>query len=170
MASTGHRVYFLVSPESPVMAVITEAHKMDMAAFRAREAFAKEHGCEQWLATNERFVGLIFPGALPAGWRKTAKCAVPDSRSKIGRELQRQISEIPAGVSSIRFSSMLTEALGKEFTHCSGNRLSWPGLQKFGDDLVLIVPAGCRIFDLPGCTELKTSEYWRLLDQFPEAA
>jgi hypothetical protein len=159
------RTYFRVDAESPVMRVVEDAESRGAAFADHCRSFEREYpGVKVWTWDNARMSGLEFPegGALPDGWRFSVKrgYAVPDQRTKDGRALKKRMDSV-VGVDAMTFSQMLSRALSAQFECHVPGRIMWTVYERHGDAVVLSVPLACNP-ELPGCTELKMSEYWKL--------
>jgi hypothetical protein len=157
------RKYYRVHPDSPVMAVLKRATEQQRVFIDAMKALDAEFGGSTWTTNNARFAGIQFPGEPPHGWRKLKdrKYAVPNKRIKAGRDLDWRFHALPIGVDAWIFAGMLQKEFGRKFEHWGDGVIALPSAQKFGDVQVLGVPlpvAG----EIPGCEELKMSEYWQL--------
>jgi hypothetical protein len=168
------RTYYLVLPNSPVLSVIAAANERHKAFRLACEAFAGEFGAKRWYTTQSwdmRFLGLAFEGEPAEGWRQNKRkvYSIPDSRTKLGKEIKKRMDALPRGVAAATFSNRLSEALPAKhgYTHWGDGSVSWASFERIGDQYLLSVPTGCKA-DPPGCRELKTSEYWQLIESAKE--
>lgn len=172
------RTHYSIREDSPVLKVI-EAAIADHDAFReSARAFAREFGAARVMSSSSwtiQVLGLVFDGPPPKGWRNKKDHAVPDGKTKLGRDIKRRMRELPLGVSAMTFSSMLHEELGKKyggdgFTHWADNKVYWSCFERFEtkrpgqSGYVVGIPTACRVGDgdIPGAEELKMSEYWAL--------
>lgn len=161
------RRYYRVN-EGPVMDVINSACGIQKEFADVVRALRAEFGADVWVSNNSRFIGLSFPGDLPAGWRKSKQYAVPDKRVKAGRELDKRFRALPRGMDAVRFTGLISGALGEPYDHYDNHVIGWTIYQKFGDTWILSVPAGCKVTP-PNCDELKMSEYWALKESVSDS-
>lgn len=168
--SDRERIYFLIDATSPVMDVIRQALEIQKEFESSGRAFMHEWGVtECMLSGNDRLIGLVFKAdPNPMVWRKKKDYWVPNSRSKAGRELQNQLRDLPRGVDPMRFSSMVSAKVQKDMTYCGGGYIAWTIYHEYGEHHVLSVPSDCKISELPGCRELKMSEYWKIREEAVE--
>lgn len=156
------RKYFLVGAYSPAMQVIQKCIGEQRAFREWLELFKQEFGAsDAYTYGNARFAGLVFQGDIPEGWRQKAgkPFCVPALKSKAGREIHRRLSTYPVGVDSWRFSSML----GREYSPYADGHVYLSTYEKHGDQYILSIPAQCNVYPT-GCTPLKMSEYWRIVE------
>lgn len=163
------RSYWLIRKSSPVMKVIGEALSQQRVFEKAMNAIKVEFDASDllvwkgWAGTT--FSGLVFKGAAPDGWRKSKACFKPDGRRKEGRELIKRFDALPRGIEPPAFSSMLTKAMDIDFTFWGDGGVSWTIYEHHGASYILSVPASLKITAIPGCVELKMSDYWKLREK-----
>lgn len=160
------RNYYLVDKDSPVMGVIEKAVGYQRAFHGFLESLKKEFGaCDVMTYSHARLAGLVFDGEIPNGWRQKAgeKFCVPDARSKTGREIKKRT--YPIGVDAWRFSDML----GRGYSPYAEGHVYLTTYERYGDTYVLSVPVQCEV-EPEGCTLLKMSEYWRIVEDAKEKA
>jgi hypothetical protein len=171
------RIYYLVGDGSPVMEVIQQAISIEKRYHTAIRALQGEFpGCEVWVNSWHEVTGIGFKGPVPAGWRKLKTHWVPDRRTIAGKRVAARLDSLPKGVSAMRFSSMLSGEMYRrklisakhEFTHHGDGQISFSIFEKYGNSYVLSVPLGCKLPAMPGCTELKMSEYWQIKESVKE--
>jgi hypothetical protein len=130
------RTYFLVEPNSPVLAIIRAAEEKHQAYYKAAGEFAAEFGTDRWYATTNFSIhdvlGLAFEKGAPEGWRLNKKkgYSTPDTRAKLGKDIAKRMRELPQGVAAATFSGMLDEAFKGESKQSyqvwgEGCSLSW---------------------------------------------
>jgi hypothetical protein len=112
------------------------------------------------LMGHRRLIGLVFPGAVPEGWRGESNWAVPAARTRLGREIKKELEALPVGIGSWSFSDLL----GPAYTAYSGNQVLWTAFVRYGDKVILSIPSSCGIFP-EGCTELRISEKWKIVEE-----
>lgn len=158
------RVYWRIAKKSPVMKVITEALAIQNVFQKAMKTLKEEFKASGIMAIdNAAFSGLLFDEApIPGMWRKVKGKFVADYRTKAGRELRTRLESLPQGVDARRFSNMLGRALKLDFEYFADHCVMWTVYEHHGDAYVLSVPLGLGIKAIPGCKELKMSEYWKL--------
>ena len=151
--------YYTVSDGSPVMTVIREFEQKYREFRDAVEAMRVKHGAKEAFTYGRRgFAGLKFEGETPKGWRKRNDgICVPDSRCKAGKQIKKEVRNMPSGWDAWTFSS----ALGEGFIYFGDGAAWFSAAMKFGDKYVLRVPSASKVVP-EGCTELKMSEYWAL--------
>lgn len=119
--------------------------------------FAKLHGAEEFQVVDgfcgsRRFVGIYRDGDVPAGWKrhKSGKSLVPDTRTKRGKDIARQMESLSIG--SIKGD------IGGDFM--DGGRLHTPGYQKLGDRFIISLHA--KAAQPADGIPMKHSEFWSL--------
>ena len=162
------RVYFRIDIDSPVMEVIKDAEAKQREFLASMDTLKREFGAEVWTWENAQFCGLQFARGtpLPDGWRLTEKreYAIPNQRTKRGKELAKRFKDLPRGVDAWRFSLLLESKFEIDYTYHADRMLMFTVYEKYGETYVLSVPVGCLVTP-PGCTELKMSEYWELVEE-----
>lgn len=169
------RIYYRITPDSPVMAVIEEAQEKNRVFMRAAKELQVEfrgsrvrisEAWSQWVS------GIQFEGEIPDGWRvrKGENFARPNKRTKAGRDAAERLKKLPHGVCAAAFTDMLEDAFKTAYTHHGEGHIAWTAYEKYGDVYVLSVPLGCNVTPPPGCIELKMSEYWSLREKAKESA
>jgi hypothetical protein len=166
------RRYYRIEADSPVLEVIRRAFEKQREHSKAMDALREELGVKEiWVGGLLReFAGVTFPGKLPVGWRKGKTCAVPDKRVKAGRDLAERFNKLPPGISAMSFSGMLDEfdQPGSYSDWDCDSSIQFTTYERHGDVHVLLVPS-TRTVTPPGCTLLKTSEYWQIRESADSA-
>lgn len=160
------RTYYLVTPDSPVMGVIKQAQETVRTFKQAIKEVAEEFGGTAWTSGGVYFRGMSFFGEIPSGWRRMKDFAVPDTRTKAGKELAKRFRALPQGVDGMRFSSMLGRDLGGEYTYWGDGHVYFTVYEVWNGTYILSVPSQCEV-TLPDCTKLKVSEYWQIREAAP---
>jgi hypothetical protein len=165
-------IYYLAGPGSPALAVINEAISIREARMEIVEAFRKEIGADHLYVRGDGsgyFVGVAFSDSgAPEGWRFNGEYHVPNKRSKVGKAIARRLEQFPTGVDGFTFTSMLESATGHAYMVWKDNTCAWATFGVFQDKVILSVPAGT--VPPEGCTELKVSEYYRIVEDAQAAA
>jgi hypothetical protein len=155
-------IHYRVGVDSSVMKAINECRDQHARFFAAAEVFQTEHNARAFvIEERSRLCGLEFEGEAPEGWRtKTGEAwCVPDTRTKTGRAIKREMAMLPEGDNPARFSDML----GREYTHDDDRYTAWSSFCIYDDAVILSVPAACKAKP-EGCTELKMSEFYRITE------
>lgn len=164
------RKYYLIDKESPVMGVIQKAIAIQNQFIEWMGTLKEEYGASNCLTYGGgRFAGLVFNGEAPAGWRKKEDMWVPDKKLKAGREIAQRIAVGPKGMDPWRFGGMMGTELKADCTPYSHGTIYFTLYEKHGDRFILSVPEIAQV-DPPGCTLLKMSEYWRIVEEAKEQA
>jgi hypothetical protein len=159
--------FYLVGPDAPALIVINEAIATRQTRADLLQAFKNEQGADHLYVQGERgeFYGVSFAEGteIPAGWRPGDRYYVPAKRTKAGKAIVQILEQIPHGVDSLGFTGMLERSTTQTFTKWVGNSMFWAWFELHLDKVVLGVPNGS---DVPaGCTELKMSEYYQILEE-----
>jgi hypothetical protein len=159
-------IKYLVGAYAPVLAVIDDCIADMRAANIATQKFQEKYKASEALIRSDgwRFVGLVFKGSTPEGWRSSAECCVPDRRTRLGKAIAVEIDTLPKGVSGFDFSARLAHEFGQEFVYWGNGTVQWSTFGVYGDNVVFSVPAACN-FKAEGCTELKTTEFLTLTEE-----
>lgn len=156
------RSYWLVREGGSTAAVIADARKQMRDFNAAVNGLQKEIGASAILTYGHlRFAAAQFPGDPPTGWRKCSEGYTPDKRSKTGRAIQKRIDSIPGGVDAWELSSMLSKALGGDYTHWGNDVVSLSSFETWDEKSILSIPEKCSVTP-PDCERLKMSEYWAI--------
>jgi len=165
---------YLVDSTSPVMEIIKQTKDKISAMRVALVEFSEQFPGSHVYATNTQFRGIVFCGDIPEGWRldKSGKFYVPNRNTKAGVTAQKAIDALPKGIDGLGFSYALDRAFcrnNESFSCFAGqdaqSYLQWSGWEEHGDATILKVPLGATVSVPPGCTELKMSEYYAIVEK-----
>jgi hypothetical protein len=156
--SQAERKYYLVPPESPVMAGINKAIQKKEDFRAAILAIQKEFGAKDAWTRGARFDSLEFEGEPPEGWKKRKRetGCVPD-QTKAARAIRGRIKALPGGIDVWELSRLLGCA------HWADNHVYFPIPEKIGDQWILSVHKDLEK-EPEGCVPIKVSEYYRLVE------
>jgi hypothetical protein len=157
--------YWLVPDGCEIAKQLLDVEDRQIKARDAWFRFCTEVGGKHPVTKGKRLVGIDFEGKAPEEWRQAAdgNYFVPNRRSKNGRLLTARIKSLPAGVDALEFSGTLG------FTHYDGGRIYFAGYERVAGKTILRIPAACEKVPA-GCTRLKNSEYWLIVEAAEEAA
>jgi hypothetical protein len=156
--SQAERKYYLVPPESPVMAGINKAIKQKKDFSAAILAIEKEFGAKVAWLKGSYFDSLEFEGEPPEGWKKRKRDAacIPD-QTKTGRAIRVRIKALPRGVDGLELSRILG------CSHWEHSHVYFPIPEKLGDQWILSVHRNLEK-EPEGCIPIKVSEYYRMVE------
>lgn len=176
MEQQKHSYFLVVEKDAPAAKVWEEANRLHQEYKAAISKFRAEVGAEDIIIMTSPFgiyvLGVTFGerGGIPEGWRRQQhrEYLVPSKKSEKGRALHKRMQELPSGVSVLTMSNLLAEAYGnREFVYNEPGHMWFSTLEYIQaglGSLIVSVPAGLKVTDLPGCRPLRRSEYYRLIE------
>jgi hypothetical protein len=139
---------------------INAFHEQTIATHEAWKAFSEKYNSDNmYIGNNLR--GLEFKADdVPEGWTNTGQLprgVYKPARRKACMDAYHEMKRLPTLPSGLDLAKMLN--ISPVFT---GFSMRTPGFTAIGDEKILILAEGS---DIPeGVTQLKTSEYWAMVE------